>query len=190
MTSLPIFDDLHHLTNIIEPDAPGHESAFPFLLSSLYEIATSMQTQFIKIIIRMPFNTTLDRLQRELVQEGFEITGKTNFHEASTVPVQAKQKRYTVLTLYHPLLYNEMMAASPFDGIVLPCFVTVVEMHHEETAIIPVNPTHGILENIQSSQLHQLSSEVSIRIERAIRRMEKDQRWPQDFITPINDFIP
>jgi hypothetical protein len=96
MTSLPIFDDLHHLTNIIEPDAPGHKSALRFLLSSLYEIATSMQTQFIKIIIRMPFNTTLDRLQRELVQEGFEITGKTNFHEATTVPVQANQKRHNI----------------------------------------------------------------------------------------------
>jgi uncharacterized protein (DUF302 family) len=149
-----------------------------------------MQTQFIKIIIRMPFNPTLDRLQRELVQEGFEITGKTNFHEAATVPVQAKQKRYTVLTLYHPLLYNEMMAASPFDGIVLPCFVTVVEMHRDETSIVPVNPTHGILENIQSSQLHRLSSEVSIRIERAIRRMEKDQRRANDLTTSNNDFAP
>jgi hypothetical protein len=83
-----------------------------------------------------------------------------------------------------------MMAASPFDGIVLPCFVTVVEMHREETAIIPVNPTHGILENIQSSQLHRLSSEVSIRIEQEIRRMEKDQRRPPILQHSINDFVP
>jgi uncharacterized protein (DUF302 family) len=134
-----------------------------------------MQTQFIKVIIRMPFESTIDRLQHELVQGGFKITGRTNFHEAPTAPVQANQKKYTVLTLYHPVLYNEMMAASPFDGIILPCFVTVVEMHRDETALIPVNPTHGILESIQSPQLHRLSSEVSIRIERAIRMMEKDQ---------------
>jgi uncharacterized protein (DUF302 family) len=143
-----------------------------------------MQTQFIKVIIRMPFNRTLDRLQRELTQEGFEITGRTNFHEAATAPVKATQKRYTVLTLYHPLFYNELMAASPFDGIILPCFVSIVEMHPGETAIIPVNPTQGILENIQSSQLHRLSNEISIRIERAIRMMEKDQ-----YLIPRSDNI-
>jgi uncharacterized protein (DUF302 family) len=142
-----------------------------------------METKLVKVIIRMPFDTAIARLQRELANEGFEITGLTDFQHAATISVQITSNKYTVLTLYHPQLYKDLMALSPFEGVILPCFITVAEVHPEETAIVPFNATLDIIHGIQSPQLMHLTAEVSTRIDRAIRVMEKDQHWSPDLTT-------
>jgi uncharacterized protein (DUF302 family) len=152
-------------------------------VNSLNKTQETMENEFVKIIIRIPFDRALARLQQEVAQEGFEVPGITNFQRGNAMPVQVTSDKYTVITLYHPLMYKEMMELSPFEGIILPCFVSVVEVHPEETAIVLFNATRNILEGIHSPQLIRLAEEVSHRIDRAIRIIGKDTQWAPDLTT-------
>lgn len=145
-----------------------------------------METQFKKTIIRSPFDVALGKLQRELAQQGFEITGTTNFQQVSVAPVSIASHKHTVLTIHQPFLYQQMMFHSPFDGVILPCMVSVIEVHAEETAIVPCNVTAIILTGIQSVELVRLALEVTDRLEKSIHEIEKDQRDTHDLVTSWN----
>jgi uncharacterized protein (DUF302 family) len=142
-----------------------------------------MENYIRKVVVRMTFETALERLKHELVQQGFEVTGLTDYHHSMKSPVQVTPGKYTVLTFYHPMLYQAMMRLSPFEGIILPCYVTVVESHPAETAIVPFNVTKEIVAEIRHPELNMLAAEVSERVDRAVEMLQNDPSWAPDLVT-------
>jgi len=131
----------------------------------------------------MAFDAALERVKHELAQEGFDVTGVTDYHHSVNIPIQVNPGRYTVLTLFHPALYQAMMHQSPFEGTILPCFLSVVESHPAETSVVPFNVTQHIVSEIPDPDLNMFAAEVSARIDRAVGMLQNDQSWAPDLVT-------
>jgi hypothetical protein len=76
-----------------------------------------------------------------------------------------------------------MRRFSPFEGIILPCVVSVIETYPGETALVPYNATEVIVQGIQSPSLLNLATETSKRLARAIQLLEKEQIGTPDLVT-------
>jgi uncharacterized protein (DUF302 family) len=142
-----------------------------------------MGNHFRKVVIRMTFDAALERLKYELGQQGFDVTGVTDYHHSINIPIQVTPGRYTVLTVFHPALYQAMMHQSPFEGTILPCYLSVVESHPAETSIVPFNVTQQIVAAIPDADLNMFAAEVSTRIDRAVAMLQNDQSWAPDLVT-------
>lgn len=139
--------------------------------------------QIKKTVIRMSFEEVLDQLKKELNKAGFEAGNATGFRQSDGNDMGYEVKKYRILTVYHPFLYNEMMRISPFEGIVLPCFISVTEIYPGEVALVPFNSTEMIAREIQSSSLQGLATEITGKLTDAIHALEKQQTGTPDLVT-------
>jgi uncharacterized protein (DUF302 family) len=131
----------------------------------------------------MAFETVLDQLRNELYKEGFEVGGITDFQNPNNPKEGVTLGKFVVLAVYDPYLYKEMMKLSPFEGIVLPCSISMIELYPGEIAIVPYNPTEQILQGIENPSLLNLATEVSKRMGLAIHALEKEQTGNPDLVT-------
>lgn len=135
-----------------------------------------------KMVVRLPFETVLDQLKTELHNDGFEIGGITDFHNAaSRFPVT--HVKHKVLAIYHGFLHKEMLLLAPFAGLVLPCSVSVIEWYPGETAIVPYNATEHIAREMSLHSLENIAREVSRRLDDVIQTLENAQSKDRDFVT-------
>lgn len=128
-------------------------------------------------VIRMSFESVLDQLRTELVKEGFEISGITDFQKLRSAG------RYNILSVYHSFLYKEMLTIAPKEGTVLPCLISVVEIYPGESMLVPFNAAEVACEGSQNSLLQALATEVTKRVEVAIHALEKKQTGDPDLVT-------
>lgn len=142
-----------------------------------------MENHFKKSVVRMPFDAVLDQLKDELRKEGFELDGISDFQQTARKEYSGKIARYNILAVHDPFLYNEMMRISPYDGIILPCLISVIETNPGETAVVPHNPTEMIVREIQSPSLQNLAAEVTRRLALAIKALGHDQTVNPDLVT-------
>jgi uncharacterized protein (DUF302 family) len=142
-----------------------------------------MENHFKKSVVRMSFEAVLGQLKDELSKEGFQMDGETDFQQTARKEYHREMTKYKVLTVHDPFLYNEMMRISPYDGIILPCLVSVIETNPGETAVVPYNPTEMIVREIQNPSLQNLAGEVTRRLALAIKALGHDQTVNPDLVT-------
>lgn len=142
-----------------------------------------MIDQFKKTVIRMSFAAVLDQLKKALRREGFELGGVMEFQHRDEHDTKRTYSQYQVLSVYNPFLSSEMVKISPFEGIILPCFVSVIEIVPGEIALVPVNTTEAIVRDIHSPSLQNLAEETTRRLTKAIHALEKEQTGPPDLVT-------
>lgn len=141
-----------------------------------------MDNHFKKTTVRMSFEAVLDQLKNELHKEGFDIGGVTAYHDAKDSTGRSYEK-YQILHVYDLFLYNEMLRISPFEGLILPCAVSVIETYPGQVAIVPFNATEFIVRGIQNPSLLNLATEVTRRLGLAIYAVEKLQTGDPDLVT-------
>lgn len=131
----------------------------------------------------MAFEAVLEQLKNELYKEGFEIGGITDFQQPLNGHTGVTTAKYKVLAVYNPFLFKEMLMLSPFQGLILPCYVSIMELYPGETAVVPYNVTAQTIRGIQNPSLENLAAEVTRRLELAIHALEREQSTNPDLIT-------
>lgn len=131
----------------------------------------------------MAFEAVVEQLKNELYKEGFEIGGTTDFQQPLKGHNGVTTGKYKVLAVYNPFLYKEMLMLAPFQGLILPCNVSVIELYPGETALVPYNVTAQTVRGIQNPSLENLVAEVTRRLELAIHALEREQSTNPDMIT-------
>lgn len=82
-----------------------------------------------------------------------------------------------------------MQRISPFEGIILPCLISVIETHPGEAALVPYNATEFIVREIQNPSLQNLAAEVTRRLNLAIHALEKEQTGNPDLVMRAADAV-
>ena len=142
-----------------------------------------MDNHFRKTVLRLPFEMVLGQLRSELYREGFEVSSVIDLRVPHSDPDGISSRKYKIMVAYHPFLYTEMKRFSPFEGIILPCVISIIETYPGETAVVPYNATESIAQEIQSPSLQNLATEATKRLRRAIQMLEKEQIGTPDLIT-------
>jgi uncharacterized protein (DUF302 family) len=142
-----------------------------------------MDNHFRKTVLRLPFETVLAHLRTELYREGFEVSSVIDLQVPHSDSFGISSRKYRIMVAYHPFLCSEMRRFSPFEGIILPCVISVIETYPGETALVPYNATEVIVQGIQSPSLLNLATETSKRLARAIQLLEKEQIGTPDLVT-------
>ena len=141
-----------------------------------------MIQQVNKTVGRLPFESVLELLKRELCNDGFEVGGITDFQNSS-FGSKVTYGKYKILSTYHPFLYKEMMMVSPAEGAVLPCTISIVELYPGETAVIHFNPTENIAREMSLLSLENLAHEVGKRVDNVIHFLVAVKTKDPDLIT-------
>jgi uncharacterized protein (DUF302 family) len=142
-----------------------------------------MDNHFRKTVLRLPFETVLAHLRSELYREGFEVSSVIDLQIPHSDAYGVSSRKYKLMVVYHPFLYSEMRRFSPFEGLILPCIISLIETYPGETGLVPYNPTESIVQGIQSPSLLNLATETTKRMTRAIQSMEKEQIGTPDLVT-------
>lgn len=141
-----------------------------------------MISQSNKTVLRLPFESALDVLKRQLHGEGFEVGGMTDFHGPGA-GMSITNGKYKIVDVYHPSLYKEMLMLSTFDGTVLPCVLSVIELYPGETAVIPYYATEHIARQMSFFALESLAMQVSKKIDDVIHALVSAQTEGPDLVT-------
>lgn len=131
-----------------------------------------MNTFIEKTFIRVPFETLASSLIQALHKDGFCHVEIPDYENNTNDQVLNHVNKKMIFCVYNSLLYKEMVVISPVDGIVLPCYVSVIETYPGETAVIPFNPTQLIAKDMQNAPLRNLADEVSRRLNKVIGNLK------------------
>ena len=142
-----------------------------------------MDNHFKKTVIRMSFEAVLDQLKCELYKEGFEPGAIIDLQPFPSTQEGVSSRKYKVMSVYNPILYSEMMAFSPYEGIILSCFISIIETCPGQVTLVPYNATQVIAQAIQCATLQKLADEVTRRLERVVQTLEKSQTLNVELVT-------
>ena len=115
--------------------------------------------------------------------EGFTLSGITDFQQEFEAKLGIHFKKYKILWVHVPYLSEQMLSFEPLEGVVLPCNITLLELHPGEIEIVPVNPTELIARNTQNASLQNMAEEVSRRLEIAIHTLERQPTGTPELFT-------
>lgn len=138
---------------------------------------------FKKTIVKIAMEALVEQLKGELAKEGFTITGVTDFQQEFQDKLGTHFKKYKILAVHVPYLSQQMLSFEPLEGVVLPCSVTLIEIHPGEVELIPVNSTALIARDMQDASLQNLAEEVSRRLDRVIKSLEREPSGTPDLFT-------
>ena len=141
-----------------------------------------MYKHFKKTVVRGAFETVLDQLKSELLNDGFEVGGITDFHNPRS-RCQVTHTKHKVLSVHNGVLYKEMILMSPFAGIVFPCVVSVMELYPGEIAILPFNATEYLAREMSLESIEHLAKQVGRKLDGVIHILEKSQNKDPDLVT-------
>jgi uncharacterized protein (DUF302 family) len=138
---------------------------------------------FKKTIIRISFEALLIQLRTELDKEGFVISGITDFQKEIQDRLNGHFKKYQILSVHIPYLSQQMLSLSPTEGVVLPCYITVIELQPGVVEVIPVNTSEVIAREMHEASLQNLAEEVSRRLDRVVHMVEHGPTKTPDLFT-------
>lgn len=142
-----------------------------------------MMNHFRKTTIKTSFDTLVDQMKDILMKEGFVIAGVTDYQQQFRDRMNIHFRKHVILTVYIPMLAYEMLSIAPFEGMVLPCNITMAERYPGEVEIVPVNPTALLVMGIQDASLQNLAEQVSRKLELVIHSLERQSNNMPDIVT-------
>lgn len=142
-----------------------------------------MISHFRKTSIKISFDTLVDQMKSALDREGFVVSGETDFQQQFQDRLNIHFRKHVILTVYIPVLIFDMLSIAPFDGMILPCSVTMTERYPGEVEIIPVNPTALLVMVTQDDSLQNLAEQMSRRLDLVIHSLERESTNTPDIVT-------
>lgn len=142
-----------------------------------------MKAALQKITLRLSFEVAVERLLQKLASEGFIVTGFSDFQKGFFKPNEDKLGKYKVFSVYIPSLFKAILLSKPDEGLVIPCSVSVIEMHPGEIIIVPFNAIEMAAIHLSDSLLLHFASEVTKRLSLVIQALEEPKLSSPDLTT-------
>jgi len=104
---------------------------------------------FNKIVNDLSFEEVLERIEKELANEDFDIVSKVDFKNTFSEKLNIEFPEYTVLGACNAKFAHDAVTAEMFLGLMLPCNVLVkrLDTNNIEVAIVDPVASLSIFEN-------------------------------------------
>ncbi|MCK5907241.1 MAG: DUF302 domain-containing protein [Flavobacteriales bacterium] len=104
---------------------------------------------FNKIVNNLSFDEALNKIEKELVNEDFDVVSKVDFKNTFSEKLNVDFLDYTVLGACNAKLAHEAVSAEVLLGLMLPCNVLVkrIDENSIEVAIVDPAASLSIFEN-------------------------------------------
>lgn len=136
-----------------------------------------------KTVIKLSFDSLMDQLGDALDKGGFVVSGITDYQQVFLEKLGTHFRKYKVMAVYIPHLYQEMLMMEASDGIVLPCNITVVESSPGQIVVTAVNPTELMVRDTQKASMQNLAGEVTRSLDVVIDSLPRGSTYIPDLVT-------
>ena len=123
-----------------------------------------MAYHYRKTLFHTSFGSFVEDLTIELYKEGFMILASSDIRKIFKDILQVKMKKYEIISVIIPHLFNEMLAEQPFTGFVLPCQIAVCETANGEVEVAIVDPSRLMAKTVNNPTLQNITDEISRRL--------------------------
>ncbi len=115
-----------------------------------------------------PFGDAVERVRRELKEEGFGILCEIDVQETLREKLGVEREPYTILGACNPPLAHRALSLEPELGTLLPCNV-VVHVHNGRTHISAID-AERMLSIVGNDELAAIAAEVRDRLAAVVER--------------------
>ena len=130
-----------------------------------------MAYHYKKTLFHTSFNAFVEDLTVALYKEGFVILASSDIRRILKESLQVNMKKYEIMSVIIPHLFNEMLALQPFTGIVLPSQITVSETSAREVEVSIVDPTRFMAKAVADPTLQNITDEIQRRLNVVVEQL-------------------
>lgn len=124
--------------------------------------------------LKMPFQDVLDKVTRNLQQQGFGIITTIDVQENFKDKLNVGFRNYKILGACNPLFAYKAISLESHLGVLLPCNIVVQEHENGEIEITAINPLENIDKALSTTQLIDLAAEAGDRLREAIDDLHRE----------------
>lgn len=130
-----------------------------------------MAYHYKKTLFHTPFNAFVEDLTVALYKEGFVILASSDIRRILKDSLHVNVKKYEIISVIIPHLFNEMLALQPFPGIVLPSQITVSETSAREVEVSIVDATRLMVMAIEDPGFRNITDEIDRRLNIVVEQL-------------------
>ncbi len=119
------------------------------------------------------FSATVERVTEELKKEGFGVLTEIDVQATFKKKLDIDRRPYKILGACNPPLAHRAIEAEADIGLLLPCNVVVREEPNGSINVSFMDPS-GVMEMVKNAEVEAVAKEVSERLRRVCKAMEKD----------------
>lgn len=119
--------------------------------------------------INLGFEETLEKVEKELKEEGFGILTEIDVQATLKKKLDVDFKKYKILGACNPPLAHRALTTEDKIGVLLPCNV-IVEETDNQVEVAAVNPMDA-MSIVKNESLARIAEEVTIRLQKVIERL-------------------
>lgn len=134
-------------------------------------------------LIRISFEALVDELGAALRREGFAFREAADFQREFLDHLNAHFPKYKVFAAHSPRLTHQMLAMGALPGIVVPCYICVVENYPGTVEVALVNPSAFFAGDADDPLLHNLAIDQGMKLQAVITSLEHDSGVVPDLVT-------
>ncbi len=123
----------------------------------------------IKATLHLEFQDALEMTKSALLDQGFGVLCEINVDKLMQEKLGLKFRRYAILGACNPHFSKRMLETNPTVGVMLPCGVVVYEENGD--SVVAAQDPATIFAGIGISEVEPIVSEVSVRIQSAIKEL-------------------
>jgi uncharacterized protein (DUF302 family) len=124
--------------------------------------------------LKIPFQHALDRVIRNLQQQGFGIVTTIDIKDTFKHKLNIGFRNYQILGVCNPEFAYKAISLESHMGVMLPCNVVVQEHENDEVEISAINPLENIKSSFNTSQLVALATTVGDKLRAAIDNIHRE----------------
>jgi uncharacterized protein (DUF302 family) len=122
-------------------------------------------------ILKLPYETVLEKVTDALKAEGFGILTSIDVKETMKKKLDADFRKYTILGACNPPLAHKSLTSRPDVGLLLPCNVIVYE--EGSTTVVNIIDPMSMTNFIQDPVLEEVAKEARQRLKRVSEAIQK-----------------
>jgi uncharacterized protein (DUF302 family) len=135
-----------------------------------------------RLVVDAAFDRVVSTALEEFEREGFEVSGRLDLRDALWHALGEECRRYTILTVWHPVVAARALRHSLDIGVELPINVAVYELADEETAITVAEPLPSLRDDRawrdDCPELLPIELQLSDHLAHALGRLSRRLRAP------------
>jgi uncharacterized protein (DUF302 family) len=123
---------------------------------------------YYSIKLKMSFQEVLKKLTKSLEHQGFAVITTVDFQDTFKRKLNILFRNYKILGAYNPLIAYKAISLESHMGVMLPCNIVIQEHENGDVEVSAINPLENIDKTLDTTQLVDLATEISIRLRAAV----------------------